>query len=384
MLLGVYLHAAFAYAAPSQSIWLATDPRGSRVIDASIWALHLFRMPVFFLLSGYFAQRLIDRKGLKSFLAQRALRIALPMVLFYFPLLAAMSLVIGFGMAYPAEPLGIMGEIVKAAKDPATSGKTAPWTTMHLWFLYYLLAFSFIAAGLHAIGNWARQHRPIDRQRSRLSRLARVLDHLPIAARVVIAPLLLLPGASMAGTPLPAPESFRPVAWPLLFYGTYFAVGWCWALRKGDLSRWQSSLVPILVISALMMLAYLWAMPRLDLATLIGSGESIGRGGPWLQAILTSYLSASLTLVSLLLGERFLARESAWLRFLADASYWTYLVHLPIVLFLQTLLIPLDVPAAAKLIIVALVTMIGCLATYVTFVRYTPLGWLLHGKRSFP
>ncbi len=48
MLLGVYLHAAFAYAHPAQTIWLATDVKSSRWIDASIWLIHLFRMSLFF------------------------------------------------------------------------------------------------------------------------------------------------------------------------------------------------------------------------------------------------------------------------------------------------------------------------------------------------
>ena len=63
MLLGVFLHAALAYAPPAQSVWLATDPKASVTIDASIWFIHLFRMALFFLLSGYFAKLVIARKG---------------------------------------------------------------------------------------------------------------------------------------------------------------------------------------------------------------------------------------------------------------------------------------------------------------------------------
>ena len=71
MLLGVYLHAALAYAQPAQSVWLATDTTASVAIDASIWFIHLFRMGLFFLLSGYFAKLVIERKGIRHFIGSR-------------------------------------------------------------------------------------------------------------------------------------------------------------------------------------------------------------------------------------------------------------------------------------------------------------------------
>ncbi len=103
-----------------------------------------------------------------------------------------------------------------------------------------------------------------------------------------------------------------------------------------------------------------------------------------LESVLAAYLSALLTLAALLVGQRVLARSNAWLKFCADSSYWVYLIHLPIILFLQTLLIPVELPALAKLAVVALASWLFCVATYVMFVRYTPIGWMLNGKRAFP
>jgi peptidoglycan/LPS O-acetylase OafA/YrhL len=130
--------------------------------------------------------------------------------------------------------------------------------------------------------------------------------------------------------------------------------------------------------------AYYWLMPVLDLRVVDEKGSLPNF---WLRstvACLTAYLSVLLTIASLLFGRRYLARRSPLLSFVADSSYWVYLLHLPIVIFLQTLLTPLDLPLWMKLSGVVLGTLIPCLATYVVFVRYTPLGWLLHGKRSFP
>ncbi len=72
------------------------------------------------------------------------------------------------------------------------------------------------------------------------------------------------------------------------------------------------------------------------------------------------------------------------MRFVSDASYWIYLVHLPIVLLLQTIIVPWQVNVWVKFSGTVLVTFVLCMATYVVFVRYTPVGWMLNGKRKFP
>ena len=91
MLLGVFLHGALAYANPTQIVWLVTDPQSSVLLDASFNFIHLFRMGLFFLISGYFARLMITRRGLKSFVWNRTVRIACPFILFY-PLVMALMI----------------------------------------------------------------------------------------------------------------------------------------------------------------------------------------------------------------------------------------------------------------------------------------------------
>jgi len=67
---------------------------------------------------------------------------------------------------------------------------------------------------------------------------------------------------------------------------------------------------------------------------------------------------------------------------LADASYWMYLVHVPLVMAAQLLVRPWALPADLKfLIVMALVTPV-LLVSYRYGVRYTPIGWLLNGPRG--
>ena len=145
----MFLHrAALAYANPTQIVWLVTDPQSSVLVDASFNFIHLFRMGLFFLISGYFARLMITRRGLKSFLWNRFVRILCPFILFYPFLMALIIAVIVFAMSYLSHPLGLMGVIVKAAKENPQGQQSQPLTTLHLWFLYYLLMFAALTVVL--------------------------------------------------------------------------------------------------------------------------------------------------------------------------------------------------------------------------------------------
>ena len=366
MLLGVFLHSALAYALPAQSVWLATDTKASIAVDISIWFIHLFRMGLFFFLSGYFAKLVIERKGLRHFLWNRCLRIVAPFVLFYPFLLAAMGVVIVFSLSYLVEPRGLMGLIAAVAKGGSEGQKQPPPGTMHLWFLYYLTAFSAIGALLSNV-TWLR----LD-----------MLFRRPLM--LILCPLILIPGALAGGTPLPAPETFIPQWWPFAFYGLFYVAGWQLFGREQLFETWRPYAWHVAAACILLFVPYYLLMPVLDLKAIVAGAPQQSFWIRFVEASLTAYLSVLLTIASLLLGQRYFASKSPFLGFVADSSYWVYLLHLPIVIFLQTLLVPLALPWWLKFMAVLFGTLIPCMATYVVFVRYTQVGWLLHGKRNFP
>ncbi|MEI9904483.1 MAG: acyltransferase family protein [Asticcacaulis sp.] len=77
----------------------------------------------------------------------------------------------------------------------------------------------------------------------------------------------------------------------------------------------------------------------------------------------------------------FLKRENPAIRYVADASYWIYLVHIPLVMGLQYAVMKLDLPAEPKFAIVLLGTLALALVTYQLFVRYSFIGTILNGRK---
>ena len=83
MFLGIVLHAAiFVLPAPERR-WPMHDPEaiGDQTYRLIIDAVHGFRMPVFFMLSGFFSALLCRRRGLAAFRKQRLQRVGLPLLI---------------------------------------------------------------------------------------------------------------------------------------------------------------------------------------------------------------------------------------------------------------------------------------------------------------
>jgi surface polysaccharide O-acyltransferase-like enzyme len=78
MLLGIALHAALSFATIP---WIVQDSHQNELFALFVSAVHGFRMPLFFLVSGFFTAMLWRKRGVRSLLKQRAMRILLPLVL---------------------------------------------------------------------------------------------------------------------------------------------------------------------------------------------------------------------------------------------------------------------------------------------------------------
>lgn len=78
MLLGLVLHAGLAYI---EFPWTVQDESKSSLIGIFTMFVHGFRMPVFFLMSGFFTAMLWRRRGIGGLLKHRSRRILLPLVI---------------------------------------------------------------------------------------------------------------------------------------------------------------------------------------------------------------------------------------------------------------------------------------------------------------
>jgi len=148
MILGVFLHAAASFVVTPAG-WAIRDRAVHLAADVTIGIIHLFRMPVFFLLSGFFARLLYLRLGARSFIRHRIQRILVPLAV-ALPLLTPTLDVLwqwGASRAVP-QPVEHLAERLPTFDLGTTM--VSGWG--HLWFLSYLAILLAIALCIVATG----------------------------------------------------------------------------------------------------------------------------------------------------------------------------------------------------------------------------------------
>jgi ABC-type multidrug transport system ATPase subunit/peptidoglycan/LPS O-acetylase OafA/YrhL len=367
---GVVLHATMSFFLPVP----AADASRSTALAVVFYAIHPWRMTLFFLIAGFFAHLAFHRRGARAFVADRAKRIGVPLVAGWLLLAPATIAIVLWGLArtYP--------EMAKAGTAAPDAPRGFPLT--HLWFLYYLLL-------LYALALLARQAfvALVDRDGG----WRRRLDALVAAGlRARLAPLALAvpAGATLfldADWPvwfgIPTPDTgLAPQPAALVAFGTAFALGWLLHRQPGLLEplarQWGANLAAAVALTA-SCLALVGATPDLAAPTALAGGAATR------AAYAAGYALAIGGWTFGLLGAavRFASRESAVCRYLADASYWIYLVHLPLVFGMQVALMKTPLHWAVKFPLIVLATLALTLASYHWLVRPTLLGELLNGRR---
>ncbi len=374
MLTGVFFHAAVTYSTGAQNIWFLTDVKSSDSLSIFFIFSHLFRMALFFFVAGFFANFLIQKRGVKAFLKNRAIRILLPFLVFYPLVMISFLLVFNFMANYlPEESLSPVAKFMLQVMNNPEAESTPP-STAHLWFLYNLMYFCLLAALLTKLN---------------LSFLTRFMTNIFSSGwHLFYLPLFLLPGLYSVSVPVPSPEYFTPQLWSYGYYGLFFFFGWHFLYHQGYLDMmkkhiWKMSLFCVVAFPIFLTLVSLPDFSQgfsLELMSpTVGWAFSFDR---LLLVTLEVYLSFYLAMIFLYLGKKLLNKESRLMRYISDASYWIYLVHVPMLLYVQVYLVELNIPVLIKFLISTAVVFLVSIIIYDLLVRYSFIGTMLNGKKT--
>ena len=338
MLLGIVLHAALFFVPDLWSKANTTEgypAEVSGIYSLLFFAIHGFRMPVFFLLSGFFTALLWQRRGLRQLAIQRLKRIGLPLAIGFFTVIPITTF--AFLWAFDAEFQLFWWPFIWLS------------TLSHLWFLWLLLwlcAGFILAAKLgvkfsHPVFWW-------------------------LAIPLTLAPQLLM------HEPVFGPDTseglfLEPVV--LAYYVPFFVFGAFLYQRNILISPWWTlALLPALTVIFFGGLTLLydvkedWAKPLADILQVAFA---------WLMCF---GLIGLFRLIA--------SRERLWVRYMSDASYWLYLWHLPLIVVAFELLALWRFSIHLKFALMNVAVTAILLVAYHFVVRYTPIGTMLNGKRT--
>jgi glucan biosynthesis protein C len=370
LLTGIVLHSITSYLPGFREVnWPLSDNSTSAGLGVLLFVIHIFRMSLFFIIAGFFARLLHQHLGTKEFIRNRLKRIGLPFIAFYLVVMPFTIIAIIWG----ARQLGIQGSMQPALPIPVI-GLPVPWG--HLWFLYLLLIVYFLVIAIRAIA-------------TRLDTVAgeKIGSALSFSIKYRLAPLLLTGPIAVSlflsgwwnqwhGIPVPF-VGIVPNLPALIAYGGAFLVGWFLHRQQESLltlaQDWLLYLIGALV-SSIVALYIVGITPRFGVMSLSNFERAIYAG---------SYIFAQWCWAFAIIGVavRYIKTPNARWRYLADASYWMYLIHLPIVWLLQAWMLSWPLHWSVKLLLILAITSTLLLTSYHFMVRSTFIGQFLNGRK---
>ncbi|MEL4506029.1 acyltransferase family protein [Luteococcus sp. H138] len=355
LLLGIVIHSLMPYVTGMP--WLVPDSQQAVWPFTIISGIHFFRMTLFLLMAGYFGHMMRERRGSWGYLKDRLKRITLPLFVFW----PVAVLPLGLLAAWHAQRAGLPLE------RPDVSG-ASKFDLGHLWFLWVLTQCILLVLAIRWLVT-----RVSPRATAATSRhLARWLG-APGGVLLAALPYAISTNLQRDLSGIVAPTTLLPGPVPLVAYLGAVGVGWVLSCDPDSLPRlarlawWHTGLAVVTMTGALMGTHVLPVDPDLP---------------EWVALTLMALAGWSSCYALLGLAVRHLTTERPWVRYLADASYWMYLMHLVLLTFFQVLLAPLGWPILLKVGLNIGATTVILLVSYQLFVRSTALGGWLNGRRA--
>ncbi len=332
MVFGVVLHSATAYSRNGE--WVVRDPSGIPFFDMLVQSIHLFRMPAFFWISGYFYALTMSRRSPGVALRRRLTRLAVPLAVTWLTLNVLQEW--GTALATHSDPVEAVGDGIGI------------W---HLWFLLDLVIMTLVAAAVMPITVPAAGGL-IERTLARLT-VPRLLLGLTLFSAVTF---LFARASGVAYVQVAGVTTLGRLA----TYFPFFAGGIV-MYRRPEVRRVFLTVPPWLMLLALPVGVYAQSF-RKELGLMAE------------LAAPTENLMVWICIAVVLQGfYRLVSRESRAVQLLNDSSYSIYLFHHSIMVFLVFLFLPVPLGAVVKFLVVASITFTAAVMLHVVVVRRSRL-----------
>jgi glucan biosynthesis protein C len=351
MLLGIPYHVALSYRPGEQ--WIVRSDEGFVGAVELTEFIHLFRMPAFFVIAGYFAALLLARRAPGTWLKGRFIRLGVPFLTTIVTLVPIMNLACEFSNLPYSQAL---------SSFVWNSSQSGGYWVRHLWFIIVLLylcsAFAALVAAVPRLAS-ARVPQRLDEACAR---------HLTVV--LCLAALLVglweagaVEAFYIAGLATNFPQQILRLD-ELIIYTPYFALGCLLQRAPVTLARIGRFSLPIAALALLFTFLSL---------TIIGALH------PAAGRLVTTIAAVTLTQVVIAGARTLLDRPMTAIDTLTSASYVIYLFHLPVICVLVWLAQDLPMPTFLKAFAVAVLTTILSFLAWRLITRIPLLTFLFDG-----
>ena len=351
MTMGLVIHAPLLFWAPDFAKVFGID----NIVPAEEWVnimgrfISSWRMPLFFLLSGFFAVLVLERKGTFQFLRDRFIRVGLTCLVF-------------------------------SSLYDISDGKF-DYTTLHLWFLYELMILVLVFSLLY--------------------KFKIIKDFLCIKVPpklffilalwlIFTVPLAYILNHWWHPLALKASTSYFDLKiGNLLYYFSYFLVGVILFSNQNIFMKLKNTKTILLLIN-LSLFAFLLRLYSDHLT--IGQADNL-RNVAQMQfdPMLVFFNACMIGMNSILfcflfigLASKFVQSDSSIIRWFVELSYPIYIIHIIPVTMMSAVFYHVGLSQFSMLSLAVITGFFICVILYYVFIKFTPLNWLINGYSKSP
>lgn len=365
----VLYHVALTYVAmPLRlTLWAAYDSAGHVAFDHFVYWVNGFAMPVFFLAAGVSAPAACESRGPRVFLTHRAMRLLRPLLFGCLTVVPFFYLIWGYGLM----------ETGRCDLDSILNWRFRPQVRQnlygfgHLWFLEYMFLVCVLWCGGWTLRRFFfREPKTPEDQAGWVSRVL-ASPWKPLLLAIPTAVIFLVDSDTM----LRVDNVIVPNVSRLLHYALFFTVGgWISKIREP-----KAQFIPHSALYLALSFVVFALMSPLLLAHAAAPLGGVARVVFCLLAALFPWLTVFGGLGVLL---KVIQGRGAVMRFLSEASFWVYIVHVPLVALMQVLLLRVALPAPVKFLAISAVAISLSLVSYELIVRRSLIGEIINGARK--
>ena len=350
MMMGLVMHAPLLFWQPDFAKVFGIE----NIAPAEEWIniigryINNWRMPLFFLLSGFFSILIIKRKGTSQFIRDRVIRVGLTCLVF-----------------------SSLYDIADGRFD---------FTTHHLWFLYELIIFVFCFSFLYRVKTIK------DLFDRKISTQIFLILFVWLVATVPVANILNNWWHPLAWKP--STTYFDLKLGNLVYYFSYFLIGVIFYSNQHIFTKLKDGKT-VLIIGILAVLAFLLRVQSDYL--IVGDAHLKDLAQMQFDPVMVICNSLLIGVNTILwclffigLTSKFIASGSAILRWFVELSYPIYIIHIIPIVMMSALFYRAGFSQPIVFVLTIIAGFIVCVILYYSLIKFTPLNWLINGYSKSP
>jgi glucan biosynthesis protein C len=400
MLLGVVLHISMFFCDVNSFHWIAGEHKRDSLNTFAVMGIHFFRMQLFMLLAGFFAELVLQRKGMNALMRDRIKRILWPFLIGIFLFMPMFMLVTND--TWPGAYTNIFDGVsmLERIKSYLLWGAFTErdvfneYNFWHFWFIYFLLFFYLAHWLMHQLGSKDF----LFKDNSLFNSLVRI--SLTQKWGFLILTLLAFPIHFSLQSPMFWPSHFNFQINEMIYYFGFYVFGVylhknITLLKSLAQNGWFYVFISIPFVFLLNGPTEKYDLMRnvvVDITSWKVANIQVWEEGVFSNSAFKSIIvflrcavSWTLCLGFIGLAHRYLNQPGRYVRYLADSAYWVFWVHILFTCFFSRYAQEITFGnAVLKSVVIFYLSLFFMYLSYNKCVRYTFLGDYFMSRRKAP